>query len=238
MNKLFVAICLAGRLLYAQFNLGAVTGTVTDPNGAVIAGAVITLTGNFDGSVRKAVTSDSGTYTLPSLQAGAYTLTVAASGFSTSVSQVTVAVDKTVTADLQLTLGNLSQKVNVNGTISPVEVEKDTHELANLVSTHEFQNLPSNGRNFLSIASVGVGAQSAQDAFVSAGGPASNFGSISHEIILAGQFVGSTTFLQDGVVNVNLLTQTANIVPSIESIQEVNVETTGRPASLRPELST
>ena len=120
--------------------------------------------------------------------------------------------------------------MEVTDAVSPIAVEKDTHEIATIVSTKDFQNLPSNGRNFLNIASVGMGAQAAQDAFVSAGGPATNFGSVSHEIILAGQFVGSTTFLQDGVINVNLLTQTASIVPSIESIQETSVESTGMSA--------
>ena len=217
-------------LLRAQFNLGTVRGTVTDPNGAVVAGCQVKVTSNSDGSLRQAVSTDTGTYTVPSLQAGRYTITAQASGFAEITSQVTVEVDKTVTADLQLSLGNLSQKVEVMGSISPVAVERDTHEIARIVSTKDLQDLPSSGRNFLNIASVGAGAQSAQDAFVSAGGPVSNFGSISHEIILAGQFVGSTTFLQDGVVNVNLLTQTANIVPSIESIQETNVESTGMSA--------
>ncbi len=220
----------AGHLLNAQFNLGTVRGTVTDPNGAVVANCQVKVTNNADGSFRQTVTSDTGAYTVPSLQAGVYTITAQATGFSQTASHVTVEVDKTVNADLQLSLGNLSQKVEVTGSVSPVAVEKDTHEIARIVSTEDFQNLPSSGRNFLSIASVGAGAQSAQDAFVTAGGPVSNFGSISHEIILAGQFVGSTTFLQDGVVNVNLLTQTANIVPSIESIQETNVESTGMSA--------
>ncbi len=216
--------------LHAQFNLGTVKGTVTDPNGAAVPRCQISVTSNTDGSVRQAVTDDTGSYTVPSLQAGPYMVAAQASGFSQVKSQVIVAVDKTVNADLQLALGNLSQKVEVSEAISPVEVEKDTHEIATVISTKDFQNLPSNGRNFLNIASVGAGAQSAQDAFVSAGGPATNFGSVSHEIILAGQFVGSTTFLQDGVINVNLLTQTANIVPSIESIQETNVESTGMSA--------
>ncbi len=216
--------------LNAQFNLGTLKGTVADPNGAAVARCQVSVTSNTDGSVRQAATDDTGSYTVPSLQAGPYTVSAQAPGFSQARSQVVIAVDKTVTADLQLSLGNISQKVEVNETASPVEVEKDTHEISTVISTKDFQNLPSNGRNFLNIASVGTGAQSAGDAFVAAGGPAANFGSVSHEIILAGQFVGSTTFLQDGVVNVNLLTQTANIVPSMESIQETNVESTGMSA--------
>ncbi len=77
---------------------------------------------------------------MPSLQAGPYTVTAQAPGFSQARSQVVVAVDKTVTADLQLALGNLSQKVEVTEAVSPVEVEKDTHEIATVISTKDFQN--------------------------------------------------------------------------------------------------
>src|SRR4051794_31003353 len=153
--------------LIAQFNLGTVRGTVTDPNGAAVARCQIVVTSNTDGGVRQATTDDTGSYAVPSLQAGPYTIAAQAAGFSQAKSQVTVAVDKTVTADLQLALGNLSQKVEVSEAVSPVEVERETHEIATIISTKDFQNLPSNGRNFLNIASVGTGAQSAQDAFVS-----------------------------------------------------------------------
>ena len=88
-------------------------------------------------------------------------------------------------------------------------------------------NLPTNGRSFLNVATLGAGVQKSTDA---AGGPFTNLGSSSHEIVVAEQVIGSTFFLQDGVVNMNVLTQTANIVASIESVEEVSIESNGMSA--------
>jgi hypothetical protein len=146
------------------------------------------------------------------------------------VTEATVGVDQTVNLDFQLVLGNVAEQVEVKGESETVALQRETHEIAKLVTNRQIENLPTNGRNFLTLATLGTGAQPAKDAFVTGGGPISNFGSINRDVILAGQFVGSTTFLQDGVVNVNLLTQTANIVSSIESIQEASVESSGMSA--------
>jgi hypothetical protein len=145
-----LAVALRGpNLLQAQFNLGTLRGTISDPNGAAVANCQVTITSNSEGSVRQTVTNGTGSYSVPSLQAGLYTISAQTPGFAQVEAEVTVAVDKTANVDLQLRLGNLSQKVEVTDAVSPIAVEKDTHEIATIVSTKDFQNLPSNGRNFL-----------------------------------------------------------------------------------------
>jgi outer membrane receptor protein involved in Fe transport len=229
---ILIAICLvsAGQSVWAQFNLGTVTGTVHDPNGAIVADCKITAVSLADSNARTVVTNAQGVYVIPSVPAGKYRITAESPGFQKSSAELTVGVDQTITFDLDLALGNVTEQVEVKAETDVVALQRDTHEISHLVNTKQLEDLPTNGRNFLTLATLGTGAQPARDAFVTAGGPVSNFGSVGREVILAGQFVGSTTFLQDGVVNVNLLTQTANIVASMESIQEASVESNGMSA--------
>src|SRR3712207_1265784 len=69
----------------AQSNKGTITGTVTDPNGAVVKDAKVTATNAATGETREATTSDDGTYAIPALEPGNYRVAVDASGFSQSV---------------------------------------------------------------------------------------------------------------------------------------------------------
>jgi hypothetical protein len=213
--------------LEAQFNLGSITGMAVDPNGGAIAGCKITVVSLTNGNMRTVETNSVGLYTVPSLAADSYEITAEAKGFQKATVRLAVGIDQTVTSDFRLTLGNVSSSVQVTEQATEVAVEKDSHEISHLVGAQDLQNLPASGRSFLSLATVGPGVQKSTDA---AGGPFTTFGSTAHEIVVSGQIIGSTTFLQDGVVNMNLLTQTANIVSSMESVQEVSFESSGMSA--------
>src|ERR1044072_605306 len=80
---LLVAICALPAA--AQSNKGTITGTVTDPNGAVVKDAKVTATNAANGESREATTGEEGTYAIPALEPGNYRLTVDASGFTQSV---------------------------------------------------------------------------------------------------------------------------------------------------------
>ncbi len=220
-------VSISATLSHAQFNLGTITGTVTDPNGASIPSCKITVVSVETSSSRTVETSPTGLYVIPSLSAGAYRITAEANGFQKASGQITVGIDQTVTSDFHLILGNITQTVEVTEHAADVAVEKDSHEISFVTNSQALETLPASGRTFLNITSLGPGLQKSTDA---AGGPFTNFGSTGHEIVVAGQIIGSTTFLQDGVVNMNVLTQTANIVASIESVQEVSVESNGMSA--------
>jgi hypothetical protein len=211
----------------AQFNLGTITGTVFDPNGGVVPACKITAVSIENASSRTAETNQAGLYTIASLPAGAYRITAEAPGFQKATSGLTVGVDQTVTSDFHLSVGNVSETVKVTEQATEVAVEKDSHEVSFVTGTQALENLPTSSRSFLNVVTLGPGLQKSTDA---AGGPYTNFGSANHEVVVGGQIIGSTTFLQDGVVNMNVLTQTANIVASIESVQEVSVESNGMSA--------
>jgi hypothetical protein len=225
-----VAMLCTHQNLHAQFNLGTVTGTVRDPNGGAVANCKVTATDVAGANQRTVASNAEGLYTIPSLPAGEYQVAAESAGFQKTTARLTVGVNQTLTFDFNLVLGSVTENVQVDAQAEAVGLQRDTHEVSALVTTKQLEDLPTNGRNFLTLASLGTGAQPASDSFVTSGGPVSNFGSIGREVILAGQFVGSTTFLQDGVINVNLLTQTANIVTSMESVQEASVESSGMSA--------
>ena len=98
--SMLVLILALGIPTYGQSDRGSITGTVTDPNGAVVSGAKVTATNLNSGEVREATTSDEGTYTLPELRADPWKLTVEAQGFSSAtIEKVQVAVQTLRRAD-------------------------------------------------------------------------------------------------------------------------------------------
>src|SRR5688500_11734697 len=93
----------------AQSNKGTITGTVTDPNGAVVKDAKVTATNTATGEAREATTGDEGTYALPALEPGLYRVTVDASGFSQSVvEEVKLETASRQAVDVTLTAGGVS----------------------------------------------------------------------------------------------------------------------------------
>src|SRR5688500_5443253 len=93
----------------AQSNKGTITGTVTDPNGAVVKDAKVTVTNVADGQTREATSSDDGTYSIPALDPGVYRVTVEAAGFSQSViEEVKVETAARQAVDVVLTAGGVS----------------------------------------------------------------------------------------------------------------------------------
>jgi hypothetical protein len=223
----FALLLLTATALLAQFNLGTITGTVLDPSGGAVAGCKVTVVNLTDASVRTAKTNSNGLFTVASLAADAYRVTVEAEGFQKAEARLNVRVDQTVNSDFRLVIGSVSEQVQVTEQAAQLQVEKDSHTISQLVAIQDLQDLPVNGRSFVSIADLTVGAGRSSDV---TSGPMVTFGTQGNEVVLAGQLIGSTHFLQDGVVNMNILTATANIVPSIESIQEVNLESSGMSA--------
>lgn len=96
-------------------NTGTVIGVITDPSGAVIPGATVTLHDAGTGQERTATTNEVGRYNFASVNPGNYSIKATAAGFRSTASNVTVEVGKSFTVDLALTVGQASQTVEVTG---------------------------------------------------------------------------------------------------------------------------
>ncbi|HSW51078.1 MAG TPA: carboxypeptidase-like regulatory domain-containing protein, partial [Bryobacteraceae bacterium] len=101
-------------LLLAQTDRGTITGTVTDPQGAVVPGASVSLKNVATGADYPTVSTGTGNYTVPALPAGRYSLTVAAPGFNRYIQEgITVQVAQTARIDVVLKIGATSESVTV-----------------------------------------------------------------------------------------------------------------------------
>ncbi len=136
---------------------GSIQGTVTDPTGAVVSGAKITITNKATGQVATTTSSSSGTYNSGGLIPGNYVVRVEAKGFKTSQLPVVVQVTVTASGNLKLELGQEATVVEVQGTTVTVNTEQAT--VQGVLSGEQIDNLPVNGRNFLDLAQLEPGVQ-------------------------------------------------------------------------------
>jgi hypothetical protein len=214
-----LAICLCVSLpLSAQKVSGTLRGVITDPSGAVVAGAEVTVTDPANGTVRTANSSDHGEYVFPELPAGTYDLTVKQANFKEYVSRgVQVFVSSTATVNVTMAVGTASEQVVVEA--NAVQVETATGAVGNVIEGNSVRELPLNGRSFAQLTQLMPGVS-----------PASNFDS-KHKGLEAGvdfSVNGNNTtgniFLVDGVNNNDIgSNRTILVYPSIDAIQEFKI---------------
>jgi hypothetical protein len=138
-----------------------------------------------------------------------------AAGFKRAVTDVALTTSGAV-ANIQIPAGNVQQQVIVNAGSGSVTLQTDSHELATSVTPAQLVNLPNSGRSIISIATLGPASQPGTDVGVD-GGDEGFYGQTAASVIISGLGNAHTAFLQDGVANTNLLTQTANILASVEA---------------------
>jgi outer membrane receptor protein involved in Fe transport len=136
-----------------QANTASLAGTVTDPNGAVIPGATVTVTQKATGFTRTTTTNGEGLYVLTNLPPGDYEVKVEENGFATKVSEhpVTLQVGQTVTLNPELAVGP-GGETTVDLVAEAPLVDTDTSKVDSVIGTREIDRLPLNGRNFLELA--------------------------------------------------------------------------------------
>jgi len=135
----------------AQLPTSTLNGTVTDPQGAVVAGARIIVTSTATGTSREATSASDGGFAFSDLPPGDYTVRVSASGFATSeYKAVRLEVGRASTLNVSLKIARGGEVVEV----SAAEIALNTTQsmVQGLVEAQEIQTLPLNGRNFLDLA--------------------------------------------------------------------------------------
>jgi hypothetical protein len=140
--RLFAAVFLLGAVsLFAQSDRGTITGTITDPTGAVIADVPIEARNPENGITTKVASSATGNYTIPGLQAGIYELRVTFAGFKEYIrTGLQVQNAQTIRIDITLEVGNSSESVTVTDAAPLLKTESG--ELSHVVSIQRMDNLP------------------------------------------------------------------------------------------------
>src|SRR5580693_10674144 len=153
------ACLLCSSLLLAQTTIstGSIVGTVTDPQGAVISGARVTITNKGTQQTITTNTTSAGTYASGALIPGDYVVRIEAQGFTSVNLPVVVQVNTTSSGNLQLAVGQSSQIVEVQGNEVAVNTEQAT--VQGVLTSEQIENLPINGRNFLDLAQLEPGVQ-------------------------------------------------------------------------------
>lgn len=205
---------------------GSISGTVTDPSGAVVAGASVTVRNVDTNALRTVQTSAAGTYTVTQLPPGHYEVKVDRQGFETyRQSGITLAIDQLAQINAQLSVGAQTQSVEVTST-GPV-IQTEDSSVGQVIDSQAIQNTPLNGRlSVMGLIALSPGVQGvgAQDQLAVRGltyavgtGSRNAYGGL-----------GSTL---DGVLNKEITLQRAEPeVPSLDALAEFKVLTTGAPA--------
>ena len=136
---------------------GNIQGALTDPSGAVVAGAKITITNKDTGQVLRVTTSSAGTYNSGALVPGDYSVRAEATGFKTVEEGVVVKVGVVSGVNLSLEVGAANTVVTVAEQSVAVNTEQAT--VQGVLSKEQIENLPVNGRNFLDLAQLEPGVQ-------------------------------------------------------------------------------
>src|SRR3989441_2925835 len=156
----FLVWVVAASLAWAQLPTSTLNGIVTDPQGAAVAGAKVTVTSKATGLTRDTVTGSEGQYVFANLPPGDYDIRIETQGFATrEFKGVHLEVGRVTTLDVKLALGQLGQQVTVGEAVGQVELTQSVVQAQITATTVE--NIPLNGRNFLELAFLLPGNRSA-----------------------------------------------------------------------------
>ncbi|MGA6983750.1 MAG: carboxypeptidase regulatory-like domain-containing protein [Candidatus Sulfotelmatobacter sp.] len=188
---MLVFVLLAAVSLWAQTFRGTILGTATDPSGAVLPGASVTVKNVATGLARTTETSADGSYSLPELPIGTYTVTVTLAGFQTfQVNGVEVDVSGERRVDAAMKTGQVSTKVEVSGDLLP-QVETTSAELGGTLTAQTIEALPVNGRDYQKLIYLNPGVAGSPDQITDSPG---SYGTFS----MNGSRGRSNNFLLDG----------------------------------------
>ena len=202
--------------LAAQQYFGTIVGTVTDPSGAAVPDASVTVTNPQTAISRQVKTDDMGNYRVESLVPGTYTLKVEHSGFETAEVQATdLPVARTVTVNVVMRIGAVTQTVEVQAAAPLLDTANST--VGTVVNNKSVVNLPLNGRAYTDLLLLVPGSVPNGAIFLTAGG--------GQNYSVSGNRSEQNNFTLDGVYNNEEFFKQFAIQPSIDAIQEFKVQT-------------
>jgi len=211
-------VCVASPVSFAQ--TAQVTGRISDQAGAILPGALITITNVDTGISRESVSNNEGYFTIPLLKPGEYRVMVKKDGFKPLVqSGVTLQVEQVARLDYTLETGALTETVSVTaGTTAALETE--TSSLGKVVDQQRIQNLPLLGRNPYSLVALVPGARP------SAGLNDLPVDQISQSFVsINGARGNQNEYLLDGAPNTAAAQNQPVVFVNPDAVQEFKVET-------------
>jgi hypothetical protein len=217
--RLILLFCAVGSA-FAQSNTGSITGTVFDPQQAVVVKVKITATNLATNVIQTTTSSTAGAYTIPALEPGRYSITAERAGFKKLIrAPILVESSSTASVDLEMSVGSISSEVTVTAEAPLVQQANSTIQYG--VDLKQIDELPVANQSALQILSLlpGVlGAPGVEQAAVTIGVLAPGAG-----ISISGSPMGSVQYQADGVSNTSLYFGRISLSFSTDAISEVSV---------------
>jgi len=220
--RVFVVACLVllfgSAAAFAQTSTGTIEGTATDPQGSILLGANVTARQVTTNLVRSVTTNNQGYYRFDALLVGVYDVSVEASGFQKkTTTQVQVLVGSITELNFSLSVGQLQQEVNVQGSAPLVDSTSST--IGDVVDSRRMVDIPLNGRNFMQLGLLTAGSAPAAE-----GGLSATYGTAAGSV---GFSIGGrdswNNFILDGFPIVDPSLRTVTVQPSVDAVQEFQV---------------
>jgi outer membrane receptor protein involved in Fe transport len=212
------AVFILPNLVYGQAVTGTIMGVVIDPSGSMVPGALVTVRSVETGTAKTVTTNDVGSYSIPFLNPGTYTLEASHSGFKTFVQErIEVQVASTVMVDVRLQLGETAEKIVVSE--APPLLQTEGAQVASTLDRQQLQQLPSLDRKYQDLISLMPGTGVPEQNFTDLGSDDTRLTKVNG----LGKY--SNNYQIDGVDNNDPILGNTVQVPPMESIQEVNVAT-------------
>lgn len=195
---LFPLLLATSSLLVAQNESGSISGEITDPSGAVISGATVTITDLGTNVARTSTTGSNGAYTFSTLRPSHYKITVRAGGFKESLlADIELHTQDKLSENVVLTLGSSNESVTVNAETEQLETSAS---VATTIDRKFVENMPLNGRSFQALIALTPGSVTAKTYYTNSG-----------QFSVNGQRTDANYFSIDGVsANVGI-TQGSNV---------------------------
>ena len=215
--------------VWAQYTTARLSGIVSDPSGAVVAGATITVQEVGTGYTQSTNSTSGGQYLFPSLPVGTYQITVSMAGYTSYVQKgIVLSLGQAAAQDVQLRVGRVEQQVVVNANSSLVTTDSAT--VGQLIDQREISQLPLNGRDVQQLVFLAPGTTNVTANYCAANCEGGVFPSEQYAKVNGGGANG-VNYLLDGV-DANDTYINANVpFPNPDAIQEFNLITGNMSAS-------
>jgi hypothetical protein len=232
-SKLFIALQLiAASALLAQVG-GKITGSVSDPDGASVAGAAVAAVNSTTGVKQETKTNDQGVYTFPTVPVGQYNIQVTAPGFAPyRKTGLAIDVNGALQMDIALQVAGQATTVEVNELAQQVQVEKGDTQLGLTITSQKITELPLNGRSYTDLLAVQTGVSPVTTSATSSTSSGGSFGAVAPSgglnpglFSVNGQRESANGFILNDANVEEGVAEGAAVIPNLDSVAEFRVLT-------------
>jgi len=224
-HVLLVSAVLAAASLSAQVNTSTIAGVITDESGSAVPNAKVVATISSIGLQREVTSNENGEYVIPQIPPGVWNVTARANGFTTaSIEKLTLNIAERAVINITLKLGAVTETVTVSGAAAPL-LEQETASLGQVINRKTINDLPLNGRNYITLGALSPGVMPQIPA---SAGPASFVSGTTQRsdrsLLVGGNRESATSYLYDGVEMRNPRVGDSSITPSLDAVQEFKIQ--------------